>query len=83
MSEEETFCIMVKLMSDYRLRELFKPNMTELGLCMYQLECLLQVSQAALASFVIPHLSVEYPRSIPWRAVECDRNDLNIVSSIL
>ncbi|XP_055329659.1 EVI5-like protein [Paramacrobiotus metropolitanus] len=42
MSEEETFCILVKLMTDYRLRELFKPNMTELGLCMYQLECLIQ-----------------------------------------
>ena len=43
MNEEETFCVLVKLMSEYRLRELFKPNMTELGLCMYQLECLLQV----------------------------------------
>jgi ecotropic viral integration site 5 protein len=43
MNEEETFCVLVKLMSEYRLRELFKPNMTELGLCMYQLECLIQV----------------------------------------
>ncbi|OQV13540.1 Ecotropic viral integration site 5-like protein [Hypsibius exemplaris] len=42
MNEEETFCVLVKLMSEYRLRELFKPNMTELGLCMYQLECLVQ-----------------------------------------
>ncbi|GAV06728.1 hypothetical protein RvY_16668 [Ramazzottius varieornatus] len=42
MNEEETFCVLVKLMSEYRLRDLFKPNMTELGLCMYQLECLLQ-----------------------------------------
>lgn len=33
----------VKLMQDYRLRELFKPSMAELGLCMYQFECMIQV----------------------------------------
>ena len=44
MPEEEAFAVFVALMQDYRLRELFKPSMAELGLCMYQLECLLQVS---------------------------------------
>ena len=44
MPEEEAFCVLVKLMQDYRLRELFKPSMAELGLCMYQLECMIQVS---------------------------------------
>ncbi|XP_033098924.1 EVI5-like protein isoform X6 [Anneissia japonica] len=42
MPEEEAFCVLVKLMQEYRLRELFKPSMAELGLCMYQLECMVQ-----------------------------------------
>ncbi|XP_038649756.1 ecotropic viral integration site 5 protein homolog isoform X4 [Scyliorhinus canicula] len=42
MPEEEAFCVFVKLMQDYRLRELFKPSMAELGLCMYQFEWMLQ-----------------------------------------
>lgn len=43
MPEEEAFCVFVKLMQDYRLRELFKPSMAELGLCMYQFEFMIQV----------------------------------------
>lgn len=43
MPEEEAFCVFVKLMQDYRLRELFKPSMAELGLCMYQFENMIQV----------------------------------------
>ncbi|CAE1301208.1 EVI5 [Acanthosepion pharaonis] len=42
MPEEEAFAVLVTLMQEYRLRELFKPSMAELGLCMYQLECLIQ-----------------------------------------
>ncbi|XP_067846029.1 ecotropic viral integration site 5 protein homolog isoform X5 [Heptranchias perlo] len=42
MPEEEAFCVFVKLMQDYRLRELFKPSMAELGLCMYQFEWMIQ-----------------------------------------
>ncbi|VDH99540.1 ecotropic viral integration site 5 protein [Mytilus galloprovincialis] len=42
MPEEEAFAVLVKLMQDYRLRELFKPSMAELSLCMYKLECLIQ-----------------------------------------
>jgi hypothetical protein len=44
MPEEEAFAVMVKVMQDYRLRELFKPSMAELGLCMFQLEWMIQVS---------------------------------------
>lgn len=44
MPEEEVFCVLVKLMQDYRLRELFKPSMAELGVCMFQFECLVQVN---------------------------------------
>ncbi|XP_029822154.3 ecotropic viral integration site 5 ortholog isoform X3 [Ixodes scapularis] len=42
MPEEETFAVLVRMMQDYRLREIYKPSMAELGLCMYQLECLVQ-----------------------------------------
>lgn len=42
MPEEEAFCVLVKLMQEYRMREMFKPSMAELGLCMYQLEMLVQ-----------------------------------------
>ncbi|XP_076316390.1 ecotropic viral integration site 5 ortholog-like isoform X2 [Tachypleus tridentatus] len=42
MPEEEAFCVLVRLMEDYRLREMYKPYMAELGLYMYQLECIVQ-----------------------------------------
>lgn len=42
MPEEEAFAVFVKLMQDYRMRDMFKPTMAELGLCMYQLENLVQ-----------------------------------------
>ncbi|XP_022249877.1 ecotropic viral integration site 5 protein homolog [Limulus polyphemus] len=42
MPEEEAFTVMVRLMEDYRLREMYKPTMAELGLCMYQLENIVQ-----------------------------------------
>lgn len=42
MPEEDAFSVMVRLMEDYRLREMYKPSMAELGLCMYQLECIVQ-----------------------------------------
>ncbi|XP_019864834.1 ecotropic viral integration site 5 ortholog isoform X2 [Aethina tumida] len=38
MPEEETFAVLVKIMQDYRMRDMFKPSMAELGLCMFQLE---------------------------------------------
>ena len=43
MPEEDAFCVFVKLMQDYRMREIFKPTMAELGLCIFQLESMLQV----------------------------------------
>ncbi|KAK9694439.1 Rab-GTPase-TBC domain [Popillia japonica] len=38
MPEEEAFAVLVKIMQDYRMRDMFKPTMAELGLCMFQLE---------------------------------------------
>ncbi|XP_027849734.2 ecotropic viral integration site 5 ortholog isoform X1 [Aphis gossypii] len=42
MPEEEAFAVFVKIMQDYKMRDMFKPTMAELGLCMYQLEHLVQ-----------------------------------------
>ena len=42
MPEEDSFTVLVKIMQDYRMREMFKPSMAELGLCMYQLDILVQ-----------------------------------------
>ena len=43
MPEEEAFAVTVKIMQDYKMRDIFKPSMAELGLCMFQLECMIQV----------------------------------------
>lgn len=43
MPEEEAFAVLVKLMQDYKMRDMFKPSMAELGVYMYQLENLVQV----------------------------------------
>ncbi|KAM9491513.1 EVI5-like protein isoform 1-T1 [Salvelinus alpinus] len=52
MPEEEAFCVFVRLMQEYRLRELFKPTMDELGLCIYQFEYLLQVNKLYPSPYV-------------------------------
>ncbi|CAH8681302.1 unnamed protein product [Schistosoma rodhaini] len=41
MPELNAFAVLVQLMNDYRLREMYKPSMMELGVCMYQLEQLI------------------------------------------
>ena len=43
MPEEDAFCVFVRLMYDYKLRDLFKPSMADLGLCFFQLERLVEV----------------------------------------
>lgn len=61
MPEEEAFCVFVKLMQDYRLRELFKPSMAELGLCMYQFESMIQVGKIEIVfCFMLQKYSVFY-----------------------
>lgn len=42
MPEEEAFAVLVKLMQEYRMRDMFKPSMAELGVCMFQLENMVQ-----------------------------------------
>lgn len=45
MPEEEAFAVFVSLMQDYTMRDMYKPDMFYLGLCIYQLECMVQVRQ--------------------------------------
>ena len=64
MPEEDTFTVLVKIMQDYRMREMFKPSMAELGLCMYQLDTLVQEH--------IPDLYVHFQsqvRTSCWREI--------------
>ncbi|RMZ95686.1 ecotropic viral integration site 5 -like protein [Brachionus plicatilis] len=44
LPEEEAFAIFVQIMQKYNLREIYKPNMYHLGLCMFQLDNLVQES---------------------------------------
>ena len=44
MPEEQAFCVLVKMMFDYSLRDLFKQGFEELHLNFYQLERLMQVN---------------------------------------
>ena len=44
MPEEQAFCVLVKMMFDYGLRDLFKQGFEELHLKFYQLERLMQVN---------------------------------------
>ena len=44
MPEEQAFCVLVKVMFDYNMRELFKQGFETLHLKFYQLERLMQAS---------------------------------------
>jgi hypothetical protein len=46
--EEEAFSIFVQIMQVYELREIYKPNMYHLGLCMFQLDTLMQVNRCLI-----------------------------------
>lgn len=46
MPEEQAFCVLVKIMYDYGLRDLYKNNFEDLHCKFYQLERLIQVSAA-------------------------------------
>ena len=43
MPEEQAFCVLVSIMSEYGLRDLFRQGFEELHLKFYQLERLIQV----------------------------------------
>lgn len=80
MPEEEAFAVLVKLMQEYRLRELFKPSMAELGLCMYKLECLIQVGQFFARLFI--HIIVEFKRDLNFIfQIFIEDMSLNIMNS--
>ena len=43
MPEEEAFAVLVSIMHDYSMRNMYKPDMFFLGLCIYQLESMVRV----------------------------------------
>lgn len=42
MAEEEAFCIFVRLMKDFRMRDLYRSNMVELGCCLHQFDAMIK-----------------------------------------
>lgn len=48
MPEEQAFCVLVQVMFEYKLRDLFRQNFEELHLKFYQLERLMQVETSSL-----------------------------------
>jgi Rab GTPase-activating protein 1 len=46
MPEEEAFSVLVSIMYDYGLRELYKTNFENLSKCLFQLTCMLRVSDS-------------------------------------
>ena len=67
MPEEDTFAVLVKIMQDYRMREMFKPSMAELGLCMYQLDTLVQEH--------IPDLYVHFQSQVGTTRISLDKSN--------
>ena len=43
LPEEDAFSVFVKIMETHKLREVFKPNMSEVAVYFYQLEKLIEV----------------------------------------
>ena len=66
MPEEEAFCVFVRMMQEYRLRELFKPSVAELGLCIYQVEYMQQVSTPRWSCLPTLH-----PHTLPAHTHRC------------
>lgn len=53
MPEEQAFSVLVKIMFDYGLRELFKQNFEDLHCKFYQLERLMQVKRESSSHLAI------------------------------
>lgn len=64
--EEEAFAIFVQIMQKYSLRDIYKPNMYHLGLCMFQLDHLLKVTRLVR--------SISFYYSICW-TFECKKKE--------
>lgn len=56
MPEEQAFCVLVKLMFDYGLRDMYKDGFENLYLRLYQLNRLMEVGQ--FISLLLMHLFV-------------------------
>ncbi|KAJ3044516.1 GTPase-activating protein [Rhizophlyctis rosea] len=84
MPDEEAFCVLVRLMKDYNLRELYTPQMTGLQLRLYQYDKLLE----ELFPAVHKHLEQQDVKSTmyasPWfMTMFAYRFPLNIVFRIM
>ena len=58
MPEEEAFCVLVQLMTKYKMREVYKPSMADLSLCFYQLERLIEVGCVCMCMCMCVYMCV-------------------------
>ena len=66
MPEEEAFCLLVRLMNQYRLRELFVQDMPGLHLHLYQFERILEDLEPALCYHLHKRQVVPSLYATPW-----------------
>lgn len=76
MPEEEAFSVLVSIMYDYQLRELYKANFENLSLRLFQLTCMLRVRRNKLTndallwftclSFLLNRISSQICTNISW-----------------
>ncbi|XP_036412425.1 ecotropic viral integration site 5 protein homolog isoform X2 [Colossoma macropomum] len=66
MPEVEAFGVFLRLMQDFRLRELYRPRMVELGCCVFQLEGLIQDQLPELYSHFQTHAFYTSTFSSSW-----------------
>ena len=53
MPEEQAFCVLVKVMYDYKMRNLFKNGFEDLHLKFYQLERLTEVTCSTIQYYIL------------------------------
>jgi hypothetical protein len=44
MPEKDAFVILIRIMEEYQMRDLYKPLMAQLGMVMYQFESMIKVN---------------------------------------
>lgn len=66
MPEEDAFAVFVRVMQKYGLRELYKPSMARIELCIYQLECMIQDKDPSLYQHFQAHGMFASTFATPW-----------------
>ena len=84
MPEEEAFAVLVSIMQDFTMRDMYKPDMFYLGLCIYQFECMIQEFLPDLQRhFQAEHIHTSMYASSWFLTLFTNQFPLNVVSRIM